>query len=101
MAGEQQLRRQGEQADGKIDAGENARLEAGALDRLGHDMRLLEIDDGRGIRQQADPGAYAQQIWRAHHFREAGEGAAAYLLRRRPRPGVDLSRALEAVDRSE
>jgi hypothetical protein len=44
---EKNLRCKGQKADRQIDAGEDARLRAGTVDRRGHDIGLLEI--GRGV----------------------------------------------------
>ena len=45
-----------------------------------NDMGLLEIEDGRAERQQADPGADAEQIGRADQLGQRREGAAADAL---------------------
>ena len=60
------------------------------MHRRRNDMGLLEIDDGRAKRQQADPEADAEKIGRADHFGQRGEGVAADAA------GLGLDAALRA-----
>src|SRR5262249_23315066 len=74
------LRRQGKESDCKVDAGEDARLRPSIMDGRGYDMGLLEIENGRAKRQQADPYRNTEQIGRINQLRRGGEGATTDAL---------------------
>src|SRR5260370_18028962 len=68
------------ESDCKVDASKDARLRPGLMDGRGYDMCLLEIENGRTKRQQADPYRDTEQIRRMNQLRRGGEGATTDAL---------------------
>ena len=91
--------RERQQADGEIDAGEHARAHRRIVGGGGDDVRLLEVEEGRGDRQQRHPERDAGEVRRAQQQQDAVEPAAAERFRPRlcrqcrvPTPGATGSR---------
>jgi hypothetical protein len=92
------LRRQGKEPYCKVDAGKDAGLRPGIMDSRGDDMGLLEIENGRTKRQQADPYRDTEQIGRMNQLRRGGEGATTYPLLAGTRRVFRISAALKLVN---